>query len=135
MSRISLWSGFSFGTYDFSGGHASSGFSSMIITNGAAVPVDDRQDASVAIVSSRPYVERRFYFFIPASADVGSIILTLNRCPNATPLKTTSCTLMSMSLIDVAGIVQPGWPEANLSNIVNSQASWHGIPYGEYTVG
>ena len=132
---VILWSGLAFGTYDFGGGNAPSGFGGMIVTNGAAVPVDDQENAPVTISSSRPHVERRFYFFTPASADVGSIILTLYRCPNATPLNTTACTLMTDPPIDVAGIFQPGWPEANLSSFVNGQASWYGIPYGEYTVG
>jgi hypothetical protein len=132
---VILWSGRAFGTYDFGGGNAPSGFGGMIVTNGAAIPVDDQENAPVTLNSSRPHVERRFYFFTPASADVGSIILTLYRCPNATPLNTTACTVMTDPPIDVAGIFQPGWPEANLSNIVNGQASWYGIPYGEYTVG
>ena len=132
---VILWSGLAFGTYDFGGGNAPSGFGGMIVTNGAAIPVDDQENAPVTLDSSRPHVERRFYFFTPASADVGSIILTLYRCPNATPLNTTACTLMTAPPIDVAGIFQPGWPEANLSSIVNGQASWHGFPYGEYTVG
>jgi hypothetical protein len=132
---VILWGGLAFGTYDFGGGNAPSGFGGMIVTNGAAVPVDDQENAPVTISSSRPHLERRFYFFTPASADVGSIILTLYRCPNATPLNTTACTLMTTPPIEVAGIFQPGWPEANLSSIVNGQASWYGIPYGEYTVG
>jgi hypothetical protein len=132
---VILWSGLAFGKYDFGGGNAPSGFGGMIVTNGAAVPVDDQENAPVTIDSSRPHVERRFYFFTPASADVGSIILTLYRCPNATPLYTTACTLMSAPPIDVAGIFQPGWPEASLSGFVNGQASWYGILYGQYTVG
>jgi hypothetical protein len=132
---VILWSGLAFGTYDFGGGNAPSGFGGMIVTNGAAVPVDDQENAPVTINSSRPHVERRFYFFTPASADIGSIILTLYRCPNATQLNTTACTLMTAPPIDVAGIFQPGWPEANLFGIVNGQASWYGIPYGEYLVG
>lgn len=132
---VTLWSGLAFGTYDFGGGNAPSGFGGMIVTNGAAVPVDDQENAPVTIDSSRPHVERRFYFFTPASVDVGSIILTLYRCPNATPLDTTACTVKTTPPIDVAGIFQPGWPEANLSPIVNGQASWYGIPYGEYEVG
>ena len=132
---VILWSGLAFGTYDFGGGNAPSGFGGMIATNGAAVPVDDQENAPVTIDSSRPHAERRFYFFTPASADVGSIILTLYRCPNATPLNTTACTLMTTPPIDVAGIFQPGWPEANLSNFTNGRASWYGFPYGEYTVG
>jgi hypothetical protein len=132
---VILWSGLAFGTYDFGGGNAPSGFGGMIITTGAAVPVDDQENAPVTINSSRPHVERRFYFFTPASTDVGSIILKLYRCPNAAPLNTTACTVMTNPPIDVAGIFQPGWPEANLSSIVNGQASWYGIPYGDYLVG
>jgi len=134
-SGVILWSGLAFGTYDFGGGNAPSGFGGMIVTSGAAVPVDVQENAPVTIDSSRPHVERRFYFFTPASADVGSIILTLYRCPNATPLNTIACTLMTAPPIDVAGIFQPGWTEASLSGFVNGQASWYGIPYGEYTVG
>ena len=132
---VILWSGLAFGTYDFGGGNAPSGFGGMIVTNGAAVPVDDQENAPVTITRSRPHLERRFYFFAPASADVGSITLTFYRCPNATPLNTTACTLMTTPPITVAGISQPDWPEANLSSIVNGQASWQDIPYGEYTVG
>jgi hypothetical protein len=132
---VILWSGLTFGKYDFGGGNAPSGFGGMIVPNGAAVPADDQETAPVTINSSRPHVERRYYFFTPASADVGSIILTLYRCPNATPLNATACTLMTTPPIDVAGIFQPGWTEASLSGFVNGQASWYGIPYGEYTVG
>jgi hypothetical protein len=132
---VILWGGLAFGTYDFGGGNAPSGFGGMIVTDGGAVPVDDQENAPITISSSRPHVERRFYFFTPASADVGSIILTLYRCPNATPLNTTACTLMTTPPITAVGISQPGWPEANLSHIVDGQASWDGIPYGEYTVG
>src|SRR5215216_1517456 len=113
---VILWSGLAFGKYDFGGGNAPSGFGGMIVTNGAAVPVDDQETPPVTINSSRPHVERRFYFCTPASADVGSIILTLYRCPNATPLNTTVCTVMITPPIDVTGIFQPGWPEANLSS-------------------
>src|SRR5262245_42223288 len=34
---VILWSGLAFGTYDFGGGNAPSGFGGMIITNGAAM--------------------------------------------------------------------------------------------------
>src|SRR5215208_3355102 len=132
---VILWSGLAFGKYDFGGGNVPSGFGGMIVTNGAAVPVDDQETAQVTINRSRPHVERRFYFFTPASADVGSIILTLYRCPNATPLNATACILMTTPPIDVAGIFQPGWTEASLSGFVNGQAAWYGIPYGGYTVG
>ncbi len=132
---VLLWPGLTLGDYDFGGGNAPSGFGGMIITTGAAVPVADQQNAPVTISNARPHVERRFYFFTPASLDQGSIVLTLYRCPNRTPLNTTACTLMTDPPIDVAGIFQPGWPEAALSGFENGQASWPGIPYGEYTVG
>ena len=132
---VLLWNGLAFGDYDFGGGNAPSGFGGMIVTNGAAIPVDDQENAPVTISASRPHVERRFYFFTPASADVGSIVLTLYRCPDDTPLNTTACTLLTDPPIDVAGIYRPGWPEASLDPIVNGQAAWYGIPYGEYTVG
>ncbi len=132
---VLLWNHLPFGKYDFGGGNAPSGFGGLIVTNGASIPVADQENAPVSIRASRPHIERRFYFFTPASADVGSMVLTLYHCPAATPLNTTACTLLDPPPIDVAGIFQPGWPEANLSGFVHGQASWYGIPYGEYTLG
>ena len=95
----------------------------MVVTDGAAVPVDVQENAPITSNSSRPHIERRFYIFTPVREDVGSIILKRYRCPNATPLNTTACTLMTTPPIDVAGIFQPGWPEASLSGIENGQAA------------
>lgn len=132
---VLLWSGLEHGDYDFGGGNAPSGFGGLLITTGGDIPVDDQERAPVTLTSTRPHVERRFYFFSPESANVGSIVLTLYRCPDAVDLSVEACTLMSDPPIDVAGIFQPGWPEANLSSFENGQASWHGIPLGEYTIG
>jgi hypothetical protein len=132
---VLLWSPLAFGTYDFGGGNAPSGFGGLLVTTGAAVPVADQQNAPVTISSALPHVERRFYFFAPEGPDVGSIVLTLYRCPTADDLSTTACTLLSDPPIDVAGIFQPGFPEANLAGFINGQAAWHDIPLGTYTIG
>jgi hypothetical protein len=132
---VLLWSPLQLGSYDFGGSNAPSGFGGILVTNGAAVPVADQELAPVTITSGVPHAERRFYFFAPEGPDVGSISLTLYHCPDDDDLSTTACDLMTDPPIDVAGIFQPGWPEASLSGFVNGTASWDDIPLGTYEVG
>ncbi len=132
---VFLWADLSLGAYDFGGGNAPSGFGGRLITNGAGTPVADQEAGAVEIDASTPNVERRFYYFAPEGPDTGSISLTLYRCPSADDLSAGSCALMTDPPIDVAGIFQEGWTEANLSGFDNGRAAWSGLPLGRYSVG
>ena len=132
---VYLWAGLPFGGYDFGGGNAPSGFGGRLVTNGADVPVADQEAAPVTIDGTVPHIERRFYYFAPDGPATGAISLTLYRCPSADELSPAACALLTNPPIAVAGIFQPGWPEANLAGFTNGRASWSGIPLGTYTVG
>ena len=131
---VYLWSSRPFGSYDFGGGNAPSGFGGRLITNGADVAVADQENGSVAISNAAPHIERRFYYFGPDDLPQGSISLTLYRCPDANVLSPAQCTLLTNPLVDHASIIQDLWPEANPGIYENGRAEWNGIRFGTYSV-
>jgi hypothetical protein len=131
---VHLWSGLPFGTYDFGGGNAPSGFGGQLITTGSNVAVADQENGTVSTRRSLPDVERRFYYFAPPDLPQGSIALTLYRCPDANVLSTDRCTVITNPLDDEAHIIQDLWPETNPGFLENGRVVWDGLPFGTYSV-
>ena len=131
---VYVWPRLPFGRYEFDGADVPSGFGDRLITNGADVPDADQENGAVTIGPSAPHIERRFYFFAPDDLPVGTISLTLYRCPDADTLSPATCTLLVDPPDDHASLYPDLWTDGLRGVYRMGQTSWHGLPFGIYSI-
>ena len=131
---VYVWPGLPFGSYEFAGTDVSSGFGSRLITNGADEPAADQENGAVTIGPALPNIERRFYFFAPDDLPVGTISLTLYRCPDAESLSPATCTLLDDPPDDHASLYPDLWTDGIRGVYRTGQTAWHGLPFGIYSI-
>jgi hypothetical protein len=131
---VYLWPGLPFGSYEFDGADVPSGFGSRLITNGVDTPADDQENGAVTIGPASPNIERRFYFFAPDELPVGTISLTLYRCPNTESLSPANCTLLVDPPDDHATLYPDLWTDGIRGVYRTGQTAWHGLPFGIYSI-
>jgi hypothetical protein len=131
---VYVWPGLPFGSYSFDGAEVPSGFGGRLITNGADVPAADQEHGVVSIGPTSPHIERRFYFFAPDDLPVGTISLTLYRCPDADTLSPANCALLADPPDDHASLYTDLWTDGLRGVYKGGQTSWHGLPFGIYSI-
>ena len=131
---VYVWLGLPFGSYEFDGADVPPGFGDRLITNGADVPEADQENGAVTIGRSMPNIERRFYFFAPDDLPVGTISLTLYRCPDVDTLSPANCTLLVDPPDDHASLYPDLWTDGIRGVYRMGQTSWHGLPFGIYSI-
>jgi hypothetical protein len=131
---VYVWPGLSFGSYEFDAADVPSGFGDRLITNGADVPAADQENGAVTIDRTVPHIERRFYFFAPDDLPMGTISLTLYRCPDADTLSPATCTLLTDPPDDHASLYKDLWTDGLRGVYTGGRTSWHGLPFGIYSI-
>jgi hypothetical protein len=131
---VYVWPRLPFGSYEFDPTDVPSGFGGRLITNGADVPEADQESGVVTIGRGAPHIERRFYFFAPDDLPVGTISLTLYRCPDADTLSPANCTLLADPPDDHASLYTDQWTDGLRGVYRAGQTSWHGLPFGIYSI-
>jgi hypothetical protein len=131
---VYVWPRLPFGSYSFDGADAPPGFGGRLITNGADMPAANQENGTVTIDPSLPNIERRFYFFAPDDLPVGTISLTLYRCPDADTLSPANCALLTDPPDDHASLYADLWTDGLRGVYRRGQTSWHGLPFGIYSI-
>jgi hypothetical protein len=131
---VYVWPGLPFGSYEFDAVDVPSGFGGRLITNGADVPAVDQEHGAVTIGRAAPHIERRFYFLAPDDLPMGTISLTLYRCPNADILSPANCTLLTDPPDDYASLYTDLWTDGLRGIYRGGRTSWHGLPFGIYSI-
>ena len=131
---VYLWNGIPFGSYALADPGFPASFPERLITNGGDEPEQDQEHVEVTINASVPNIERRFYYFQPLELPVGSVALTLYRCPTAIALSPTYCPLLIDPPDHHASLSPDLWEDGIIGVYRNGRAEWHGMPFGIYSI-